>query len=194
MGDGPAADAGAVGFEVQPAEEFAGAGTVRGGRLGGEQRGELGGDRGRPVGLVIAAGVARDPGLGVAVGGDAQIGAVEFVEAGFGQLQFGLNAGGAELAGAELGQHVANERRGQAMDQLEFFIGRRVGEEDGFCALKLTPAELGQAGPPAGGRPGLPSVRLQAALRLRPRRALSSAAAPAMMRPGGWIATAEARF
>jgi len=194
LGDGPAADAGAVGFEVQPAQEFAGAGTVGGGRLGGEQRGELGGDCGRPVGLVIAAGVARDPGLDLALGGGAQIVAVEFVEAGSGQLQFGLDAGGAELPGAELGQQVADERSGQTMDQLEFFIGPRVREEDGFCALKLTPAELGQAGPPAGGRPSLPPVRLQAALRLRPRRALSSAKAPAMMRLGGWIATAEAKF
>ena len=47
-------------------------------------------------------------------------------------------------------------------------------EEDGFIALKLAPAGACRA---AGERPSLPFARLQAALRLRPRRALSSAEA-----------------
>ena len=110
------------------------------------------------------------------VGGGAQRGAVEFVEAGLGQLQFGLNAGGGEWAGAERGQQMANERSGQAMDQWEFFIGSRVGEAEGFCALKLTPAELGPAGRLSGFRRRSGCV---------PAEARSSAEAPAMMRPGG---------
>jgi hypothetical protein len=45
--------------------------------------------------------------------------------------------------------------------------------KDGFFALELAPE--GHAGPPT--RPDLPFARLLAALRLRPRRALSSAEA-----------------
>ena len=51
---GPAADAGTVGFEVEAAQQFAGAGAVGGGRLGREQRGELGDDSGWPVAVVVA--------------------------------------------------------------------------------------------------------------------------------------------
>ena len=47
-------------------------------------------------------------------------------------------------------------------------------EEEGFIALELAPAG---ACPAALRRPSLPFARLQAALRLRPRRALSSAEA-----------------
>ena len=46
-----------------------------------------------------------------------------------------------------------------------FSSGQASWGEDGFCAWKRTRQGLGQAGPP--------SVRLRAALRLRPRRALS---------------------
>jgi hypothetical protein len=45
---------------------------------------------------------------------------------------------------------------------------------DGFVALRLAPAGASRA---AGQRPGLPFARLLSALRLRPRRALSSAEA-----------------
>ena len=46
----------------------------------------------------------------------AEIGAVEFVEAGFGELELGLGGGGAELVGAELGQQMADEGSGEAVD------------------------------------------------------------------------------
>ena len=56
--EGPAADAGAVGFEVETAEQFAGGGAVGRGRFGGKEFGEQRGDFGRPVGMVSAAGKA----------------------------------------------------------------------------------------------------------------------------------------
>ena len=55
MGDGPAADAGAVGFEVEPTMGFTGGGAVGGRWLGGEQFGDQGGDFSGPFRLVIPA-------------------------------------------------------------------------------------------------------------------------------------------
>jgi hypothetical protein len=52
---------------------------------------------------------------------------------------------------------------------------RAMEQEDGFNALKLLPARASRA---AVRQPDWPFSRLQAALRLRPRRALSSAEAP----------------
>jgi len=56
--DGPAADAGAVGLEVEAAVEFAGGGAVGGRGLGGEEFGEQGGDGVGPGRVVITAGAA----------------------------------------------------------------------------------------------------------------------------------------
>jgi hypothetical protein len=94
VGDGPAADAGAVGLEVEAAAEFAGGGAVGGAGLGGEEFGEQGGGGGGPVGMVVAAGAAGDPSVGVALGAGAQIGCLQLVEAGTGEAQFGGGAGG----------------------------------------------------------------------------------------------------
>ena len=66
--DGPAADTGPVGLEVEATEQFTGAGTVGGGRLGRQKRGQLGGNFRRPVGVVVASGGAGSPELGVALG------------------------------------------------------------------------------------------------------------------------------
>ena len=112
---GPAADAGAVGFEVEAAQQLAGAGAVGGGRLGREEGGELGDDGRWPVAVVVAARTARRPEVGLAWSGGAEIGAVELVEAGFGELKLGLGGGGAELVGAELGQQMADEGSGEAV-------------------------------------------------------------------------------
>ena len=112
---GPATDAGAVGFEVEAAQQFAGAGAVGGGWLGREQRGELGDDGGWPVAVVVAAGAAGGPEVGLALRGGSEVGAVEFVEAGFGELELGLGGGCAELVGAELGQQMADEGSGEAV-------------------------------------------------------------------------------
>lgn len=95
---------------------MAGAGAVGGGRRGRAQRGELG-DEGRwPVAVVVAAGAAGGPEGSLSLRGGSEIGAVEFVEAGFGELKLGLGGGGAELVGAELGQQMADEGSGEAVD------------------------------------------------------------------------------
>ena len=78
-------------------------------------------------------------------------------------------------------EEMADQWRGDAMGELEFFIAGRMEEEEGFDALKLTPAEpAGACRATPEARPGLPFVRLQTALRLRPRRALSSAEVKAL--------------
>jgi len=82
VGDGPAADAGAVGFEVKPAVEFTGGSAVGGGGLGGEEFGEQRRHFGGPVGVMIAARQSGRPGLRAALGTGAEILAVELVEAG----------------------------------------------------------------------------------------------------------------
>ncbi len=120
------------------------------------------------------------------------IGSLTEVVAGPAQAQFAGGGAGADLAGAITVKEVPDERRRQPFDQLQFFIGPKLTGEAGFFAFELTPA-----GGPARrwlATAELPPVRLQAALRLRPRSALSSAEAPAMMRPGGRSATGEARF
>lgn len=176
VGEGPAADAGAVGCKLEAAVEFAGGGAVGGGGLGGEEFGEQGGGVGGPVGLVVAAGVAGGPGVGVALGAGAQVVAVEFVEAGPGEAQFGGGLDGGEFRSAVAGQEMTDDGGWEAVDQLEFFMGVRLKGWQGFCALELAPAGACRA---AVKRPGLPFARLQTALRLRPRRALSSAEATA---------------
>jgi hypothetical protein len=65
---------------------------------------------------VVAAGAAGCPEVGLTLGDSAEIGAVELVEAGFGELKLGLGSGGAELVGAELGQQMADEGSGEAVD------------------------------------------------------------------------------
>lgn len=94
--EGPAADTGAVGLEVQTAVEFAGGGAVGGGRLGGKEFGEQRADLVGPDGMMVAAGAAGRPGVGVALGAGVQIVGVEFVEAGAGQAQFGSGGTSAE--------------------------------------------------------------------------------------------------
>ena len=65
--------------------------------------------------MVVAARTAGGPAVGLALRGSAEIGAVELVEAGFGELKLGLGGGGAELVGAELGQQMAVEGSGEAV-------------------------------------------------------------------------------
>jgi hypothetical protein len=171
----PAADAGAVGFEVEATVEFAGDGTVRARWLGGEESGGQGDGWGGPLRVMIAAGAAGRPGVGLAVRAGVEVSGVEFVEAGPAQAQFAGGGAGADLAGAITVKEVPDERCRQPFDQLQFFIGPKLTGEAGFFAFELTPA-----GGPARrweATAELPSVRLQTALRLRPRRALSSAEA-----------------
>ena len=71
-----------------------------------------------------------------------EVWAVEFVETGARQVQFAGGLVGGEFLAAVSGQEMADERSGQALDQLGFFMGARVTGEDGFFAFKLMPAGL----------------------------------------------------
>ena len=139
----PAADAGAVGFEIEAAMEFADDSAVRTGRLGGEKLGDQCGDFGGPLGIMIAPGTTRSPGVGVASGASAQVIGVEFVEAGTGQPQFTGGGAGAEMAGAVAVEEMTDEGSGQTFDQLGFFMGPKIEENGRFIALELTPAGAG---------------------------------------------------
>ena len=138
--EGPAADAGAVGFAVEAAEQFAGAGAGGGGRLGGEQRGELGEDRGGPVGVVVAAGSLGCPGVGAALGAGEQVVGAPWVEAAGMNVQFEGRRLGREVSGTDFGEEVADQRGGQTRGEWLFFMGRKGGRRNGFYAWQLTPA------------------------------------------------------
>jgi hypothetical protein len=124
--EGPAPDAGAVGLEVEAAVEFAGDGAVRARGFGGEKFGGQGNGIGGPVGVMVAAGEARRPSVGLAVGAGLEIIGVEFVEAGAGQAQLAGGGAGADLAGAITVEEMADEGSGVTFEQLKFFIGPKV--------------------------------------------------------------------
>jgi hypothetical protein len=126
--DGPAADAGAVGFEVEAAVEFAGDGAVGGGWFGREEFGGQSGGFYRPVGVMISAGEAGRPGVGLALGARAEVVGVKFVEAGMSQSQFVGGTDGAEVSGAEAVEDVTDEWRGQTFAELKFFMAARIAE------------------------------------------------------------------
>lgn len=115
---GPAANAGAVGFKIQPAMQFAGGGAVGGGRLGGKEFGEQQGDFVRPVGVMIAAGKSGRPNLGLTLGAGAEVLAVEFVEARSGQAQLPGRVAGRKFFVAMAGQEMTDDGGRQAFDQL----------------------------------------------------------------------------
>ena len=122
MFDGPATDAGTVGFEVQPPEQFAGGGAVGGGRFGGKEFGDQARRFQGPVGVMVAPGAAGRPGVGVALGAGLEVVAIEFIEAGGSQTQFTGRVTSAELPGAVAGQEMADEGSGKAVDELKLFI------------------------------------------------------------------------
>lgn len=92
--EGPAADAGAVGWEVEAALDLTGDGAVGGGRFGGEESGDEVGDFGGPVRVVIAAGDARRPGFGVALSAGEQVVRAQLVETAHAEAQFEGNGFG----------------------------------------------------------------------------------------------------
>jgi hypothetical protein len=126
MFDGPAPDAGAVGFEVEPALGFTGGGAVGGRGLGGEQFGDQGGDFSSPVRLVIAPRQTGRPGFGVALSAGEQVVRAQLVVATEADAQFQRNRFGGEEAGAGLGKKMADQRRGNTVGKLEFFMARKL--------------------------------------------------------------------
>jgi hypothetical protein len=79
VGDGPAADTGAVGLETEPAQELAGDGAVGGARRGGKQAGGERDGVGGPVWMMIAARSPRLPDVRRTESSGAQIRGAQFV-------------------------------------------------------------------------------------------------------------------
>jgi hypothetical protein len=86
--DGPPADAGAVGFEIEAAMEFAGDGAVGGGWFGREELGGQGDGFFRPVGMMIPAGNTGRPRVGLALGAGAEVIGAELIETAQADAQF----------------------------------------------------------------------------------------------------------
>jgi hypothetical protein len=124
VSDGPAADLGAIQFEATEAQDFAGEETGVGGRRRSEPLAQERQDVGGPVGGVIAAGDARRPVLLMVVGTGAEIIGLEFVEATPTEVEFAGGGASREEAGAELGEDEPDQRCGETMRELAFFIGR----------------------------------------------------------------------
>jgi len=116
--DGPAAKAGAVGFKIQTAVEFAGTSAVGRGRLGSQKFVNQGQDLRRPSGMMIAAGKAGRPNLGLTFGASAEVLAVKFVEARPGQAQFTGRFMSGKRGVSMAGQEVTDDGGRQAFDQL----------------------------------------------------------------------------
>jgi hypothetical protein len=108
MGDGPAADAGAVGFEVETTMGFTGGGAVGGRGLGREQFGDQGRDFSGPCRLVIPAGPTGRPGLGVALSAGSQVVRAQLVVAAEADPQFERDGCRRKEAGASLGEEMAD--------------------------------------------------------------------------------------
>jgi len=128
MGDGPAANAGTVGWEVETAQELTGHGAVGAGRFGGEQFGDQGGDLGGPFGVVIAAGTAGRPSVGVTLRPGEQVAGAQLVEATQADAQLERDGFRGQQAGAGLGKEMADQGWRNAVRELKFFIARKVAE------------------------------------------------------------------
>jgi hypothetical protein len=126
MGDGPAADAGAVGFEVETTMGFTGRGAGGGRGLGGEPFGDQGGDFSGPVRLVIAARQTGRPGFGVALSAGEQVVRAQLVKATEADPQFERDGFRRKDAGASLGEEMADQWSGNAVGELEFFMARKL--------------------------------------------------------------------
>ena len=81
----------------------------------------------------------------MALSAGEQVVGAQLVVATHTNAQFERDGFGWEQAGAGLGEEMADQWNGDAVGELEFFIAGRMEEEEGFNALKLTPAE--PAGP-----------------------------------------------
>lgn len=111
VGDSPTADAGAVGFEIQTAEQFTGHGAVGGAGRGTEQAGGQGKRIRRPVWLMIATRAPRLPGVGPPRRTGAKIIRAKLVNAGQSQTQLGGQSGGAKLSRPEAGEEMSDQWR-----------------------------------------------------------------------------------
>ena len=73
---------------------------------------------------MIPARTAGRPAVLLLVGTGGEVLGVEFVEAAAGEVELAGGEAGVELLRAELGEDVTDERRGEAMSELVFFMCR----------------------------------------------------------------------
>ena len=130
--ESPPAHTGAIGNKVQALVEFAGPGAVRGRRLGGEELDQHGEDGGRPVGAMVTAGGLRGPGAGLTLGASPQVVGAELVEAAGMDVQFEGRGLDGEATGADFSEEMADERGGQTMGELLFFMATQSSREVDF--------------------------------------------------------------
>lgn len=122
IGLGPAPDLGAVEFEVTEAQDFTGGEAVVGGRGGAEAFTQESQDGGGPDGRVIAAGGAGGPVILRLVGAGGEVLGVQDVKAAAGEMEFAGGLAGVELLRAELCEDVTDQRSGEAVSELVFFM------------------------------------------------------------------------
>jgi len=108
VGDGPAADAGAIGLEGEAAEQFAGDGAVGARRGGGKKTCGQSDGISRPVWLMITAGNSRLPSPGSTLGAGAQVVGAQFVDAGQAQAEFRSEARCGKFTCSQLSEKVAD--------------------------------------------------------------------------------------
>jgi len=130
--DGPAPDAGAVGFEVEPAMEFAGTGAVGRRWFGSEEFFEQRQNLRRPSRMMRPARQAGRPSFSTALGTGGQILGAELVVATQADAQFQGDRGGHKLSSPRLREEMADQWGGKPVGELRFFIAWKVMEKMDF--------------------------------------------------------------
>lgn len=122
VSDGPTANAGAVGLEIEAAEQLAGDGAVGRARRGTQQTGGQRGRIRRPGRMMIAARESRLPGIGPTLRTGPEIIGAKLVKAGQPHAQLGGQCSGAKLARPPPGKEMTDQRRRKTTGELWFFI------------------------------------------------------------------------
>src|SRR2546428_8298101 len=94
--------------------------------FGGEKFCQQDDDLGGPVRVMIAAGAAGRPSASLALGADEQVVNAQLVKAAEMNLEFQGRSLGREAASTDFSEEVADQRGGQTMDQLLFFMAVKV--------------------------------------------------------------------
>ena len=121
-GDGPAADAGAVGLEIEAAEQLAGDGAVGRARRGAEQAGGQSERLRRPVWMMVAPRTPRRPGVGLPLRAGAKIIGAKLVKTSQPQTEIGGQSCGTKLARPPPGKEMTEQWRGKTTGELRVFI------------------------------------------------------------------------
>ena len=116
--DGPAASAGAVGFEVVSAVEFPGGRDVGGGWFAGQEFFQQGRHLRQPGGMMITSGNTGRPNLRLTDCAGTEVLSVKLLEARLGRAQFPGDCPSGKLVVSMADHEVADELGRQAFEQL----------------------------------------------------------------------------